>query len=111
MATQFKVSVGLIKTYPVIEGFASLTEAQVEAVHEQGWCEDDFPVPKWEPFWDIDGVIFSEAMDLTDLGVFAFDGWHYQYSVGGEDFVCRFVGLNRDSIEVAKFVVEVTLNP
>lgn len=107
MATQFKVSVGLIKTYPIIEGWDNLTQTQVEAVFDQGWYEEDFPCPKWEKFWDIDGVIFSTEMDLIGLGLFAFDGWQYQYSVGGEDFVCRFVGLNRETIEVAKFIVEV----
>ena len=107
MATQFKVSVGLIKTYPVIEGYSNLTQEQQEAVYEQGWYEGDFPCPKWEKFWDIDGVIFSTEMDLIDLGNFAFGGWQYQYSVGGEDFVCRFIGDERDTIEVAKFIVEV----
>lgn len=107
MATQFKVSVGLIKTYPVIEGFKSLSPIQQEAVFDQGWQEDDFPYPKWEKFWEIDGVVFSTEMDLIGLGLFAFDGWQYQYSVGGEDFVCRFVGFDRETIEVAKFIVEV----
>lgn len=107
MATQFNVLVGLIRTYHVLEGWDNLTLAQKEMVNEQGWYCDDFPIPKWEKFWDIDGVIFSTEMDLIDLGVFAFDGWHYQYSVGGEDFVCRFVGFDRDIIEVAKVIVEV----
>lgn len=107
MATQFKVSVGLIKTYPVIEGFKSLSPIQQEVVYEQGWHEDDFPCPKWEKFWDIDGVIFSTEMDLIDLGNFAFDGWQYQYTASGEDFVCRFIGFDRETIEVAKFIVEV----
>lgn len=110
MTTNFKITVDLINKYPVIEGFGNLTEEQQEAVYEQGWHEDDFPCPKWEKFWDIDGVIFSTEMDLIDLGNFAFDGWHYQYSVDGEDFVCRFVGFDRETIEVAKFVVEVVHN-
>lgn len=107
MATQFKVSVGLIKTYPIIEGWDNLTQMQVEAVFDQGWHEEDFPCPKWEKFWDIDGVIFSTEMDLIGLGLFAFDGWQFQYAVGVENFVCRFIGNDRDTIEVAKFIVEV----
>ena len=45
-------------------------------------------------------------MDLIDLGNFAFEGWQYQYTANGEDFVCRFPA-GRTTIEVAKFVVEV----
>lgn len=107
MATQFNVLVGLIRTYHVLEGWDNLTLAQKEMVNEQGWDCDDFPIPKWEKFWEADNTIFSEAMDLTDLGIFAFNGWHYQYTTNGEDFVCRFVGGNRDIIEVAKIIVEV----
>ncbi len=110
MTTHFKITVGFINKYPVIEGFNNLTETQVEAVQEQAWYEDDFHMPQWEKFWTIDGVVFSPEMDLSSLGSFAFDGWHYQYSVGGEDFVCRFTGDKREFIEVAKFVVEVVHN-
>ena len=110
MTTNFKITVGLINKYPVIEGFNNLTEEQREAVQDQSWYEDDFSIAKWEKFWNIDDVIFSVEMDLNDLGNFAFDGWQFQYSVGGEDFVCRFTGDEREFIEVAKFVVEVVQN-
>lgn len=103
MATQFNVLVGLIRTYPVIEGWDNLTLAQKEMVNEQGWYCDDFPIPKWEKFWVVDNTIFSETMDLVPLGAFIFDGWQLQFSFGTESFVCRFVG---DTIEVAKIIVE-----
>lgn len=104
---KFNVLVGLIRTYSVIEGWNNLSEPQREAVHDQDWGEDDFPLPKWEKFWEIEGSIFSEEMNLIRLGKFAFDGWEYQYHCSGEDFVCRFVGFDRDTIEVAKIIVEV----
>lgn len=106
MATNFKITVGLINKHPITVGWGNLTSAQQEQINDQGWYEDDFPVPKWESFWQVGELMFSTEMDLMPLGIFAFDGWTHQYTANGKDFVCRFVGLNRETIEVAKFIVE-----
>lgn len=103
--TKFNVLVGLIRTYPVIQGWDSLTVDQKEMVNDQGWYESDFPVPKWETFWEADGSIFSNEMDLIHLGAFAFDGWTHQLSAAGETFVSRYVN-DGGAIEVAKLIVE-----
>lgn len=106
MPTNLKVSVGLIKTYPTILGYNALTsEQKTYLAEEQGWYESDFPNPRQERFWVIDGDIFSEEMDLTRLGAFRFDGWQYQYHCRDESFLARF---SRDlkTIEVAKVLVE-----
>ena len=103
--TKFNVLVGLIRTYPVIQGWDSLTIDQKQMVNDQGWYEDDFPVPKWEGFWEADGLIFSNEMDLIPIGSFTFDGWTHQFSIGSEKFVSRFVN-DGATIEVAKIIVE-----
>ena len=105
MPTNLKVSVGLIKTYPSILGYNNLTDEQKEMVFEQGWYESDFPNPRQERFWEIDGTIFSEEMDLIPLGAFRFDGWQYQYHCRDEIFLARF-SRDLNTIEVAKVLVE-----
>ena len=105
MPTNLKVSVGLIKTYPTILGYNSLTfEQQTHLAENQGWYESDFPNPRQEHFWVIDEDIYSEEMDLIRLGAFSFDGWAYQYYCRDESFLARF---SRDlkTIEVAKLMV------
>lgn len=105
MPVNIKVSVGLIKTYPVILGYNALTfEQQTHLAEEQGWYESDFPNPRQERFWVIDGDIFSEEMDLIPLGAFRFDGWAYQYSCRDESFLARF-SHDLNTIEVAKLLV------
>ena len=103
--TKFNVLVGLIRTYPVLQGWDSLTDEQKEMVNDQGWYEFDFPIPKWEGFWEADGLIFSNEMDLIYLGAFAFDGWTHQSSARGENFVSRYIN-DGANIEVAKLIVE-----
>lgn len=105
MAKQLKILVGVINKYPVTDGWDNLTPAQQEQVNEQGWFEDDFPVPKWESFWQVGELMFSTEMDLVSLGIFTFDGWTHQYIVGTEHFLARFVD-DGYAIEVAKFIVE-----
>lgn len=105
MPVNIKVSVGLIKTYPVVLGYNNLTFEQKETVHNQGWYESDFPNPRQERFWEIDGDTFSEEMDLIPLGVFRFNGWTYQYCCRDENFLVRF-SRDLNTIEVAKLLVE-----
>ena len=104
MPTNLKALVGLIKTYPVILGYNALTQEQKELIHEQGWYESDFPNPRQERFWEIDGEIFSNEMDLIPLGAFRFEGWQYQYHCRDESFLARF-SKDLNTIEVAKLVV------
>ena len=105
MPVNMKVSVGLIKTYPVILGYNNLTfEQQTHLAENQSWYESDFPNPRQERFWEIDGEIFSEEMDLIHLGVFRFNGWTYQYHCRDESFLARF-SRDLNTIEVAKVLV------
>lgn len=104
MPTNLKVSMGLIKTYPTIWGYNSLTNEQKQMVEDQGWYESDFPNPRQERFWEIDGEIFSEEMDLIPLGAFRFDGWQYQHHCRDESFLARF-SRDLNTIEVAKVLV------
>jgi hypothetical protein len=104
MPTNLKVSVDLVKTYPVILGYNALTQEQKELVHDQGWYESDFPNPRQERFWEVDGVVFSEEMDLIRLGALAFGGWQYQYYCQDESFLARF-SKDLNTIEVAKVTV------
>lgn len=107
MPTNLKVSVGLIKTYPTILGYNNLTfEQQTQLAENQGWYESDFPNPRQERFWEIDGEIFSEEIDLTRLGAFRLDGWQYQCHCRDESFLARF-SRDLNTIEVAKVLVEV----
>lgn len=105
MPVNIKVSMGLIKTYPTIWGYNSLTDEQKQMVEDQGWYESDFPNPRQERFWEIDGEIFSEEMDLIPLGVFRFNGWTYQCHCRDESFLARF-SRDLNTIEVAKLLVE-----
>ena len=105
MAKQLKILVGIINKYPVTGGWANLTPEQQEQINDQGWYEDDFPVPKWEAFWQVGELMFSTEMDLMSLGIFAFDGWTHQYIVADEYFLTRFVD-DGYALEAAKFIVE-----
>ena len=106
MPVNIKVSMGLIKTYPVILGYNNLTfEQQTQLAESQGWYESDFPNPRQERFWEIDGEIFSDEMDLIFLGVFRFNGWTHQYHCRDESFLARF-SRDLNTIEVAKVLVE-----
>lgn len=105
MANQLKILVGIINKYPITVSWANLTPEQQEQINDQGWYEDDFPVPKWEKFWQVGELMFSTEMDLMSLGIFAFDGWTHQYLVADEYFLTRFVD-DGYALEVAKFIVE-----
>lgn len=105
MPVNIKLSVGSIKTYPTTWGYNSLTEEQKQMVEDQGWYESDFPNPRQERFWEINGEIFSEEMDLIRLGAFRFDGWQYQCHCRDESFLARF-SRDLNTVEVAKILVE-----
>lgn len=105
MPVNIKVSMGLIKTYSTFWGYNSLTNEQKQMVEDQGWYESDFPNPRQERFWEIDGEIFSNEMDLIPLGVFRFNGWTHQYHCRDASFLARF-SRDLNTIEVAKLLVE-----
>lgn len=71
---------------PIVEGYSNLSEAQKEKVNDQGWWEDDFPIAKWEIFFEFNGSIFSEEMDLIPVTAFNVlrDTYQYYFSAGAD---------------------------
>jgi hypothetical protein len=55
---------------PIIEGYHNLSDAQKESVFEQGYSSEDFPIAKWEIFFELNGLMFSDTMDLQPVGSF-----------------------------------------